>query len=48
MHWPELDEVIHIEGLLVGKQSTENAASFERWLQQRKAIPRNCLIVFAP
>ncbi len=37
MHWPALDEDIGIEGLLVGKQSTESAASFERWLQRRKA-----------
>jgi hypothetical protein len=39
MHWPDLDEDIGIEGLLVGKQSTESAASFARWLQQRKARP---------
>src|SRR5882724_11387764 len=37
MHWPELEEDIGIEGLLVGKQSTESPASFERWLQRRKA-----------
>ena len=37
MHWPEIDEDIGIEGLLVGKQSTESAASLERWLQRRKA-----------
>ena len=37
LHWPELDEDIGIEGLLVGKQSIESAASFERWLQRRKA-----------
>src|SRR5262245_39202557 len=37
LHWPELDEDIGIEGLLVGKQSTESAASFARWLQRRKA-----------
>src|SRR5438128_7366901 len=37
VHWPELDEDIGVEGLLVGKQSTESAASFERWLQRRKA-----------
>ena len=37
MHWPDLDEDIGIEGLLVGKQSAESAASFERWLQQRSA-----------
>ena len=37
MHWPALDEDIGIEGLLFGKQSTESAASFKRWLQRRKA-----------
>jgi hypothetical protein len=37
MHWPELDEDIGIEGLLLGRQSTEGAASFERWLQRRQA-----------
>ena len=37
MHWPELDEDIGVEGLLLGKKSTESAASFERWLQRRKA-----------
>ena len=36
MHWPELDEDIGIEGLLLGKQSTESTASFKRWLQRRK------------
>ena len=36
MHWPDLDEDIGIEELLVGKQSTESAASFERWLQWHK------------
>jgi hypothetical protein len=37
MHWPEIDEDIGVEGLLLGKKSTESAASFERWLQRRKA-----------
>ncbi|MDB9420393.1 DUF2442 domain-containing protein [Microcystis aeruginosa CS-563/04] len=37
MYWPELDEDIGIEGLLLGKQSTESATSFKRWLQRRKA-----------
>jgi hypothetical protein len=35
LHWPELDEDIGVEGLLLGKPSTESAASFERWLQRR-------------
>ena len=37
LHWPELDEDVGVEGLLLGKRSTESAASFERWLQRRKA-----------
>ena len=36
IHWPELDENIGLEGLLLGKKSTESAASFERWLQGRQ------------
>ncbi|MCS6846261.1 MAG: DUF2442 domain-containing protein [Anaerolineae bacterium] len=36
IHWPELDEDIGVEGLLLGKRSTESPASFERWLRQRK------------
>ena len=37
LHWPELDEDIGVEGLLLGKPSTESAASLERWLQRRKS-----------
>ena len=36
IHWPDLDEDIGVDGLLLGKKSTESPASFERWLQQRK------------
>jgi len=36
IHWPDLDEDIGVEGLLLGKKSLENPASFERWLQRRK------------
>lgn len=37
MHWSELDEDIGIEGLLLGRQSTESTSSLKRWLQRRKA-----------
>jgi hypothetical protein len=37
IHWPELDEDIGIEGLLLGKKSTESASSFKNWLEQRKS-----------
>lgn len=36
IHWPDLDEDIGIEGLLLGKKSTEGPASFERWLVKRQ------------
>jgi hypothetical protein len=36
VHWPDLDEDIGVEGLLLGKPSAESPASFERWLQRRR------------
>jgi len=36
IHWPDLDEDIGVEGLLLGKKSTESPSSFERWLRERK------------
>ena len=36
IHWPDLDEDLGVEGLLLGKKSMESRASFERWLQRRK------------
>ena len=35
IYWPDLDEDIGVEGLLLGKQSLESEASFARWLAQR-------------
>lgn len=35
LHWPDLDEDIGVEGLLLGKKSTESQSSFERWLKRR-------------
>ena len=36
IHWPDLDEDLGVEGLLLGKRSNESAASFKQWLDQRK------------
>lgn len=36
VHWPDLDEDIGVEGLLLGRRSSESAMSFERWLQRRE------------
>ncbi len=38
LHWPELDEDISIQDLLLGRRSAESRSSFERWLQKRKSI----------
>jgi hypothetical protein len=35
-HWPDLDEDIGVEGLLLGKRSAESQGSFQRWLEKRK------------
>ena len=35
IHWPDLDEDIGVEGLMIGRRSTESPDSFERWLQHR-------------
>src|SRR6266498_236924 len=37
LHWPDLDEDIGVEGLLLGKKSMESRASFARWLDRRGA-----------
>lgn len=39
LHWPDLDEDIGLEGLLLGKKSSESQTSFERWLQSRLPNP---------
>ena len=42
VHWPDLDEDIGVEGLLLGKHSSESPSSFERWLQRRREkIPQD-------
>src|ERR1051325_10465871 len=35
IHWPQLDEDISIENLLMGKPSGESQSSFQRWLEKR-------------
>jgi hypothetical protein len=37
LHWPDLDEDIGVEGLLLGKKSLESPTSFARWLARRRA-----------
>ena len=35
IHWPEVDEDIDLEALLIGGRSCESVASISRWLQAR-------------
>lgn len=35
IHWPDLDEDIGVEGLLLGKKSEESQTSLARWLENR-------------
>ncbi len=36
-HWPDLDEDISVENLLLGQASGESQDSFRRWLEKRMA-----------
>ena len=41
IHWPELDEDISVENLLLGKPSGESQRSFKRWLAQHAKRIKN-------
>ena len=38
IRWQALDEDLSVEGLLLGKKSTESQASLARWLEKRKTL----------
>jgi hypothetical protein len=35
IHWPDLDEDLSVEGLLLGRPSSESQRSLQRWLNRR-------------
>ncbi len=37
IHWPDLDEDISVENLVLGQPSGESQDSFRRWLEKRAA-----------
>jgi hypothetical protein len=39
IHWPDLDEDLSVEGVVMGRPSGESQTSFERWLSRRAAQP---------
>ena len=40
IHWPDLDEDISVENVLLGHSSGENQRSFKRWLEARQSRNR--------
>ena len=40
LHWPDLDEDISVENLLLGQPSGESQLSFKRWLKKRTSSKR--------
>ena len=36
IHWPDLDEDVSAENIVLGQPSGESQRSFQRWLQQRE------------
>jgi hypothetical protein len=40
IHWPDLDEDVSTEDLLLGRPSAESQRSFKRWLAERQAGSR--------
>lgn len=38
IHWPDLDEDVGVEGMLLGRKSLESDRSLARWLQGRKPV----------
>ena len=41
IHWPDLDEDISIQNLLLGRPSGESQDSFKEWLDIRSKTPGN-------
>jgi len=40
IHWPDLDEDLSVEAIVLGRASGESQASLKRWLEIRKASAR--------
>jgi hypothetical protein len=41
IHWPDLDEDISVENLILGKPSGESQKSFKKWLEARGKSAHN-------
>lgn len=43
IHWPDLDEDISVESIVLGRRSGESQRSLKEWLEQRAARRRKVL-----
>jgi len=42
IHWPDLDEDVSVEGIILGRASAESQALLKRWLESREAGKKQC------
>jgi hypothetical protein len=40
IHWPDLDEDVSVDGIILGRPSGEGQASLKRWLESRETDTR--------
>lgn len=40
IHWPDLDEDLSVDSLIVGRPSGESPQSLKRWLESRKGLSK--------
>src|SRR5208282_2372454 len=48
IHWPDLDEYLSVESIVMGRASGESQASLKRWLESRQAAPRSQVKIQSP
>ena len=48
IHWPDLDEDLSVESIVMGRASGESQASLKRWLESRQAAPRSQVKIQSP
>ncbi len=48
IHWPDLDEDLSIEGIVLGRPSGESQRSFRRWLAKRTSPSSQVRPQFVP
>ena len=47
VHWPDLDEDISAENIVLGQPSAESQRSFKRWLEERTGPSKQSMMTVA-